>query len=57
VIVGVDGVRVGSQEEFYARLWTRRAGDVIEVAVRRRDEVRVIRVTSVDRHGLYRVRE
>jgi len=50
-------VRVDSQEAFYARLWARRAGDVIEVAVRRRDEVRVIRVTSVDRHGLYRVRE
>jgi S1-C subfamily serine protease len=56
-ILRVDGVAVGSQEEFYARLWTRRAGDVIEVAVRRNGGVRVIPVTSIDRHTLYRVGE
>lgn len=54
-ILRVDGVAVASQEEFYARLWTRRAGDVIEVAVRRNDRVRVIPVPSIDRHTLYRV--
>jgi S1-C subfamily serine protease len=52
-IVGVDGVDVASQEEFYERLWRRRAGDVIEVAVRRDDRVRVISVRSIDRHRLY----
>ncbi|OGL12292.1 MAG: hypothetical protein A3F92_01825 [Candidatus Rokubacteria bacterium RIFCSPLOWO2_12_FULL_71_22] len=53
VIVGVDGVTVGSQEEFYRRLWSRRAGDLIEVAVRRSDRVHVITVPSIDRYRLY----
>ena len=53
-IVGVDGVRVGTQEEFYERLWRRRAGDTIDVAVRRGDTERVISVRSMDRYTLYR---
>jgi|RhiMetdeSRZDD1v2_1073273.scaffolds.fasta_scaffold17219_2 S1-C subfamily serine protease len=53
-IVGVDGVRVATQEEFYERLWRRRAGDTIDVAVRRGDTERVISVRSVDRYTLYR---
>jgi S1-C subfamily serine protease len=52
-IVGVDGVGISSQEEFYERLWRRRAGDLIAVAVRRDDRVEVIRVRSIDRHRLY----
>jgi S1-C subfamily serine protease len=52
-IVGVDGVDVGSQEEFYERMWRRQAGDTIEVAVRRDDGVRVISVRSIDRHRIY----
>jgi S1-C subfamily serine protease len=53
-IVGVDGVRVATQEEFYERLWRRRAGDTIDVAVRRGDAERVISVRSMDRYTLYR---
>lgn len=49
-IVGVDGVRVATQEEFYERLWRRQAGDVIEVAVRRGRVERVIAVRSIDRY-------
>jgi S1-C subfamily serine protease len=56
-ILRVNGVTVGSQVAFYEQLWARRAGDVIEVAVRRDGRVRVIRVTSIDRHTLYRVGE
>ncbi len=52
-IVGVDGVDVASQEEFYAQMWRRRAGDTIEVSVRRNDRVQVISVRSIDRHRLY----
>jgi S1-C subfamily serine protease len=52
-IVGVDGVRVASQEEFYERLWRRQAGDTIDVAVRRGDSERVISVRSMDRYTLY----
>lgn len=53
-IISVDGVGVASQEEFYERLWEKRAGDVIRVAVRRHDQVHVIAVPSVDRQRLYR---
>jgi S1-C subfamily serine protease len=52
-IVGVDGVGVASQEEFYEQMWRRQAGDTIEVAVRRDDRVEVISVRSIDRHRLY----
>ena len=49
-IVGVNGVDVTSQEEFYETLWRHRAGEVIKVSVRREDRVVVIPVQSVDRH-------
>jgi S1-C subfamily serine protease len=54
-ILRVDGAAVASQEEFYTRLWARRAGDRIEVVVQRRDRVHVIAVTAIDRHTLYRI--
>jgi S1-C subfamily serine protease len=53
-IVGVNGVRVRTQEEFYEQLWRRQAGDTIEVAVRREQAVRIIPVRSIDRTTLYR---
>jgi S1-C subfamily serine protease len=53
-IVGVDGVRVATQEEFYEALWRRQAGETIEVSVRRADRVQVIPVRSIDRHRLFR---
>ena len=53
-IVGVDGVRVATQEEFYERLWRRQAGDTIAVAVRRGGAEHVISVRSMDRYTLYR---
>ncbi|HTO11940.1 MAG TPA: S1C family serine protease [Candidatus Binatia bacterium] len=53
-IVGVDGVGVATQEEFYEALWRRRAGETIEVSVRRADRVQVIPVRSIDRHRLFR---
>jgi S1-C subfamily serine protease len=49
-IVGVNGVDVRSQEEFYETLWKHRAGEVIKVSVERNDKVVVIPVQSVDRH-------
>jgi S1-C subfamily serine protease len=52
-IVGVNGVDVSSQEEFYEQMWRRQAGDTIEVAVQRDEGVRVISVRSIDRHRLY----
>jgi S1-C subfamily serine protease len=52
-IVGVNGVGVASQEEFYEQMWRRQAGDTIDVSVRRGDRVQVISVRSIDRHRLY----
>jgi S1-C subfamily serine protease len=48
-IIRVNGVNVRTQEEFYEALWRGQAGDVIHVAVQRRDAVRVIPVRSIDR--------
>lgn len=53
-IVGVNGVRVKTQEQFYEEMWRKEAGDTIEVAVRRDDAVRIIPVRSIDRTRLYR---
>jgi S1-C subfamily serine protease len=53
LIVGVNGVDVTSQEEFYEQLWRRQAGDTIDVSVRRGDRVQIISVRSIDRHRLY----
>jgi S1-C subfamily serine protease len=53
-IVGVNGVRVKTQEQFYEEMWRGEAGDTIEVAVRRDDAVRIIPVRSIDRTRLYR---
>lgn len=52
-IVGVNGVGVATQEEFYEALWRRQAGETIEVLVRRADRVQVIPVRSIDRHRLF----
>jgi S1-C subfamily serine protease len=49
-IVGVNGVNVRSQEEFYETLWKHHAGEVITVSVERNDRLVEIPVRSVDRH-------
>jgi S1-C subfamily serine protease len=54
-IIRVDGVPVMTQEQFYEQMWRREAGDTIEVAVRRDEQVRVISVRSIDRHRLYQL--
>jgi len=53
-ILSVNGVAVGSQEEFYEALWQGRAGDVVQVGVQRDDRRHVIVVRSVDRYHLLR---
>jgi S1-C subfamily serine protease len=53
-IVRVDGAEVRSQEQFYAALWRRRAGDLIEVGVVRDGAMHTIGVRSIDRHRLLR---
>ena len=48
-IIGVNGVAIGSQEEFYEQLWRNQAGDVVRVSVRRDSGVHVIPVRSIER--------
>jgi S1-C subfamily serine protease len=55
-ILKVNGVAVASQEEFYEQLWSRRAGDLIELSVQRDNQVRTISVPSIDRHHLFQLR-
>src|SRR2546428_6392162 len=52
-IVRVNGVAVQSREDFYLELWSRRAGDLIEMAVHRAPPGRVITVPPVARHTPY----
>jgi serine protease Do len=51
-IVRVNGVAIGTQEEFYEQLWRAQAGDVVRLAVERDDRVHVVAVRSVDRARL-----
>jgi S1-C subfamily serine protease len=51
-IVGVNGDRVGSQEEFYEALWRGQAGDVVHLTVQRAGRVHEIPVRSVERGAL-----
>jgi S1-C subfamily serine protease len=53
-IVGVNGVSVASQEDFYRQLWRGVAGDLVRVAVQRDARVQVIAVRSIDRYQLLR---
>jgi S1-C subfamily serine protease len=53
-IVGVNGVAVRSQEQFYEELWRGQAGDVVRVAVQRGARTHVIAVASMDRYRLLR---
>ena len=53
-IVGVNGVPITAQAEFYERLWQGRAGDVVALSIIRADAVRTVSVRSVDRRQLFR---
>lgn len=53
-IIGVNGVRVRAQAEFYEQLWRARAGDVVALSILRGEVVRIVPVRTVDRHQLFR---
>jgi S1-C subfamily serine protease len=53
-IVGVNGVPVTAQAEFYEQLWRGRAGDVVALSIVRADAIRTVPVRSVDRRQLFR---
>ena len=53
-IVGVNGVRVRAQADFYEQLWRAKAGDVIALSIVRDQVLRIVPVRSVDRRQLFR---
>jgi S1-C subfamily serine protease len=54
VILEVDNVEVVGRRELYEALWKRRAGDVLTLTVQRGEDIRHVRVTSIDRAEFYR---
>jgi S1-C subfamily serine protease len=57
VIVRLNGEKVDSQEEFYARLWAGQVGQELQVVVRRGSRVEAITVRPADRYRFYRTTE
>jgi S1-C subfamily serine protease len=56
VIVRLNGEKVGSQEDFYSRLWARKVGEELAVVVRRDARFETITVRSADRYRIFRTR-
>jgi S1-C subfamily serine protease len=54
VILEVDNVEVAGRRELYETIWKRRAGDELTLTIQRGEDVREVRVTSIDRAEFYR---
>ena len=57
VIVQVDGEKVATREEFYARLWQASVGQDVHLVVQRDSGVEAISVKAADRYRVYRTTE
>jgi S1-C subfamily serine protease len=54
VILELDNVEVAGRRELYEAMWRRRAGDELSFTVQRGEDIREIRVRSMDRAEYYR---
>lgn len=54
IILELDNVEVAGRRELYEAMWRRHAGDELRFTVQRGDDVRDIRVRSMDRAEYYR---
>jgi S1-C subfamily serine protease len=54
VVLELDGVEVTGRRELYEAMWRRRAGDELSFTVQRGEDIREIRVRSMDRAEYYR---
>jgi S1-C subfamily serine protease len=54
VILELDNVEVAGRRELYEAMWRRRAGDELTFTVQRGEDIREIRVRSMDRAEYYR---
>lgn len=57
VIVTLNGEKIATQEEFYARLWAGRVDEDLRVVIRREGRFEAITVRSADRYRFYRTTE
>ena len=56
VVVRINGEKVGSQEEFYRKLWQTKVGQEVTLVVLRESRFEVITVRPVDRYQFIRTR-
>jgi serine protease DegS len=54
IILEVDNGEVTSRRELYDALWKRQAGDALILTIQRGDDIREVRVSSIDRAEFYR---
>jgi S1-C subfamily serine protease len=54
VILELDGVEVSGRRELYEAMWRKRAGDELRFTVQRAEDIREVRVRSMDRAEYYR---
>ncbi len=54
IILEVDSVEVAGRRELYEALWKRRAGEELTLTIQRGEDMREVRVTSIDRAEFYR---
>jgi S1-C subfamily serine protease len=54
IILEIDSTEVAGRRELYAAMWKRQVGDELTLTIQRSDDVREVRVTSIDRADFYR---
>jgi S1-C subfamily serine protease len=54
IILEVNNGEVTNRRELYEAIWKRQAGDVLTLTLQRGDDIREVRVTSIDRAEFYR---
>jgi S1-C subfamily serine protease len=54
IILEVDNVEVAGRRELYEAMWKRRAGDELTLTIQRGEDIREVRLTSIDRAEFYR---
>jgi S1-C subfamily serine protease len=54
VIVRINGEKVGSQEDFYHKLWQTALGQEVSLVILRESRFQVITVRPIDRYELLR---
>ncbi len=54
IILEVDHAEVSSRRELYEAMWKRQAGDELTLTLQRGEDIREVRVTSIDRAEFYR---